>query len=74
VTATIGMRTTLVLLRYDPRTRSWKRAGHPVVFDAARGSGEAEATAFGEAWRGEGSNERRRYTLLTDTKSFDGER
>ena len=65
------MNTKLVLLRYDFERKAWMRAGAPVLFGEARHSSEAEARAFGEAWRGEGSNERRAYSVLTKDKPFD---
>ena len=57
--------------RYDFERKAWMRAGAPVLFGEARHSSEAEARAFGEAWRGEGSNERRAYSVLTKDKPFD---
>ncbi|CAA9515955.1 MAG: hypothetical protein AVDCRST_MAG17-2287 [uncultured Solirubrobacterales bacterium] len=62
---------TLVLLRYDARREAWERARHPVVFGDSRDWSEAEATALGEAWRGEGANERRAYSVLTSERPFD---
>ena len=68
------MYAKLLLTRYDVRRRTWRRAGHPAYFEGKHGSAEALARVFGESWRGEGSNERRNYTLLTETTPFDRER
>ena len=65
------MSAKLLLTRYDVRSRTWRRATHPVYFEGEHGS--AVARVLGDSWCGEGSNERRNYTVLTETKPFDRE-
>ena len=67
------MPVELVFLRYDAGRRAWEKARPPILFEG-QGSNEPQAMAVGEAWRGEGSNERRKYTVVTDDKPFDGAR
>jgi hypothetical protein len=65
------MYAKLLLTRYDVRRRTWCRSGNPVYFEGEHGS--AVARVLGDSWCGEGSNERRNYTVLTETKPFDRE-